>query len=178
VLTTGSASALFRGDLVRRPIAGRSLSDRLRGVGLRTYTPGVDSPPERPAQFRNDLDALYELVGDLQVTVRGIASTQRQHGVRLIELGSAVGELGSAVGGLGTAVGELGSAVGGLGTGVGELRVDVDELRAGQTELRSEVDELRTGQIELRSEVGELHGGINELRGGQDEILRLLRARP
>ena len=150
MLTTDSASALFRGDLVRRPIAGRSLSDRLRGVGLRTYTPGVDSPPERPAQFRNDLDALYELVGDLQVTVRGIASTQRQHGVRLIELGSAVGELGSAVGG--------------LGTGVGELRVDVDELRTGQTELRSGV--------------GELHGGINELRGGQDEILRLLRARP
>jgi len=124
----------------------------------------MESSPDRPVQFRNDLDALYGLVGDLQTTVRGIATTQQQHGLRLGRVERGVTELrGDVI--------ELKHAVAELGAGQDGLRGDVAELRSGQDELRGDVAELRSGQDGLR-------GDVAELRSGQDEILRLLRVRP
>ena len=119
--------------------------------------PSTAPEPERPVQLRNDVNDLYSLVGQVQTTVRGIADTQRQHGVRL--------------GRLETGVAELRRDVTELQGDVTELRRDVTELRGDVTELRRDVTELRAGQDEIRQEV-------TSLRAGQDEILELLRARP
>ena len=123
---------------------------------MRSYTRGVDSPPERPVQLRNDLDALYVLVGELQITVRGIAATQQEHGVRLGVLQTGQDE---------------------LRTGQAELRSDVTALRSGQEDLRAGQDELRSDVAALQSGQAELRIDVTALRSGQDEILRLLRDR-
>jgi predicted nuclease with TOPRIM domain len=131
----------------------------------------MESSPDRPVQFRNDLDALYGLVGELQTTVRGIATTQEQHGLRLGRVERGVTELrGDVI--------ELKHAVAELGAGQDELRGDVAELRADVTEVRGDVTGLKQAVGELRSGQDGLRGDVAELRGGQDEILRLLRARP
>lgn len=105
--------------------------------------------PERPVQLRNDLNDLYVLVGDLQTTVQGIATTQQDHGVRLVR----------------------------VERGVTELRTDVTGLRGDMAELRGEVAELRSGFGELRKGQAELCVDVAELRQGQAEILRILRGR-
>ncbi len=128
-----------------------------------SYTRAVDSPPERPVQLRNDLDALYGLVGELQITVRGIAATQQEHGVRLDAL-----QIGQD---------ELRAGQDELRGDVAALRSGQDELRSGQAELRGDVAALRSGQDELRAGQDELRGDVAALRSGQDEILRLLRDR-
>ncbi len=159
-----------RGDLAHPPIGDRGSSDRARGAGVRSYTRGVDSPPERPVQLRNDLDALYVLVGELQITVRGIAATQQEHGVRLGALQTGQDELRTGQDELRTGQAELRTGQAELRSDVAALRSGQDDLRAGQDELRSDVAALQSGQAELRNDV-------TALRSGQDEILRLLRDR-
>jgi chromosome segregation ATPase len=135
-------------------------------------SPPEPSPPqeERPVQLRNDLNDLYGLFGDLQTTVRGIAATQQDHGVRLVRVERGVTELRTDVTGLRTDVTELRTDVTGLRTDVTELRTDVTELRTDVTELRGDM----TG---VRGELGGLRTDVDGLRAGQDEILRLLRDR-
>jgi hypothetical protein len=118
--------------------------------------PEPSPPPERPVQLRNDLNDLYGLFGDLQTTVRGIAATQQDHGVRLVRVERGVTELRSDV---------------------TEVRHDVTELRSDVTEVRTDVTELRGGMAGVRGELGGLRTDVDGLRAGQDEILRLLRDR-
>jgi len=125
--------------------------------------PEPSPPPERPVQLRNDLNDLYGMFGDLQTTVRGIAATQQDHGVRLVRVERGVTELRSDVT-------ELRSDV-------TELRSDVTEVRTDITELRTDVTELRGGMAGVRGELGGLRTDVDGLRAGQDEILRLLRDR-
>ncbi len=125
--------------------------------------PEPSPPPERPVQLRNDLNDLYGLFGDLQTTVRGIAATQQDHGVRLVRVERGVTELRTDVTGLQTDV-----------TG---LRSDVTGLRSDVTGLRSDVTELRGDMTGVRGELGGLRTDVDGLRAGQDEILRLLRDR-
>src|SRR6478736_1728679 len=91
--------------------SGATSADGARGVGVRSYTRAMASPPEpspeRPLQLRNDLNDLYVLVGDLQTTVQGIATTQQDHGVRLVRVERGVIELRTDVTGLRVDVTEL-----------------------------------------------------------------------
>jgi hypothetical protein len=118
--------------------------------------PEPSPPPERPVQLRNDLNDLYGLFGDLQTTVRGVAATQQDHGVRLVRVERGVTE---------------------LRTDVTELRTDVTVLRSDVTELRTDVTGLRGGMAGVRGDLGGLRTDVDGLRAGQDEILRLLRDR-
>ena len=177
-------------------------SDGARGLGARFYTPAMASPPEpspppeRPVQLRNDLNDLYGLFGDLQTTVRGVAATQQDHGVRLVRVERGVTELRTDVtelrrelrsespDRLRSDVTELRTDVTGLRNDVTELRTDVTEVRSDVTEVRSDVTELRTdvsglrgGMAGVRGDLGGLRTDVDGLRAGQDEILRLLRDR-
>jgi hypothetical protein len=67
----------------------------------------MSTPSERPVQLRNDLDALYGLVGELQTAVQGIAATQQEHGVQLAELRAGQTELRTDVGALRTGQDEI-----------------------------------------------------------------------
>jgi len=172
-------------DLGHPAAVGSRFSDRVRGLGLPSYTRAMESSPDRPVQFRNDLDARYGLVGDLQTTVRGIAATQQQHGVRLVRVERGVIELRTDVTGLRSDVTEIRGGVTGLRSDVTEIRGDVTEVRGDVTEVRGDVVGLRTDVTELKLTVGRLgagqdglRGDVAELRSGQEEILRLLRARP
>jgi len=186
-------------DLGHPAAVGSRFSDRVRGLGVPSYTRAMESSPDRPVQFRNDLDARYGLVGDLQTTVRGIAATQQQHGVRLVRVERGVIELRTDVTGLRSDVTEIRGGVTGLRSDVTEIRGDVTEIRGDVTGLRGDVTEvrgdvtevrgdvvgLRTDVTELKLTVGRLgagqdglRGDVAELRSGQEEILRLLRARP